>query len=338
MSLPYINFKRERRFGDKVNATFAFVSQNLKPVAKSALYIGGPFALVTTIVLQVYQYNTFGGLGDSVAGPGTVKGPIGIASGGLFSSGMLIGYLAITYLLLFIMAALTIAIAQRHLRAYVETGDASIEIEYLWKTIWRDFLSALGSTIGISVLLGVVFFGGAMLAGVFIAAVLSPITIILTVLGLFAVMLMVSSVLLLVFPIRNFERVNFFEALGRAFTLNSGNWWSTAGLVFITFIIQFAIAFALSIPFYLVMFMQGLHMDNPAEMMRQASEFSWATVFNALASVVYSIGFTLLGSLMLVALSFQYFNLREKKEASGLLERMESFGVAPTVHEEEEKY
>ena len=333
MTQHYINFKQERSFGSKINATFAFISQNLKPIAKSALYIGGPFALLTTIVVQVYQYNTFSGLAGSFKS-GPVSGPTDIGS----STGAIFAYVGVIYLILFAMAALTIAIAQRHVKAYVETGSASIEIGHLWRTIWRDFLSALGSSIGIGIILGAVS-GFMMLPfGLIIAAVPSPYTVFLVIIALFIVILMITAALMLIYPIRNFERINFFEAIGRAFSLNSGKWWSSAGLVMIVAIIQLAILVALSIPMYVVTFLRGFHMDNPAEMFAQATELNWFTVFNALASVVYSIGFILISSIMLIAVSFQYFNLRERREASGLLERMQSFGEAPTVHEEEEQY
>lgn len=331
MSQHYINFKRERSFGDKINATFAFVSQNLKPIAKSALYIAGPFALFTTLALQAYQLNSLGGIQ-----PFTGNMPAGAAA--MFQSSAWLAYLVVTYLILFAMTALTIALAQRHIKAYVETGSAVLDISQLAKTIWRDCLSVLGTTIGIVVLM-------------FIAMIVMiiPFSMLMAGLNAFAIgllmmvamsvgSLLIGSLLMLIYPIKNFEKINFFDAIGRALTLNKGKWWSSAGLVLVTFIIQFVIVLSLSIPVYAIMFYQVLHTGSIDEAVVQSGQFGWQTIFSALASIIYSVGITLIGSIMLVALTFQYFNLRERREASGLLERMQTFGVAQAAHEEEEQY
>lgn len=332
MPEPYINFKRERSFGDKINATFAFISQNLKPIAKSALYIAGPFALVTTMVLQAYQMRNFGDFSTTLSG----NNPAGAA--GMFTSAAWWSYLGITYLVLLGMIALTIALAQRHIRAYVETGSAAIDISYLAKSIWRDFLSALGATIGIAVLMFIVMMIIVVPFSLLIAGLQAPFLAILMVLAMFVGLLMAGSALMLIYPILNFEKTNFFDALGRVFSLNGGKWLSTAGLVFITSIIQSVIIMALSIPVYAITFYKMLHGGSLEEVVAQSNQFSWYTIFTALASIVYSVGLTLIGSIMLIAVTLQYFNLRERREASGLLERMQSFGVTKTVHEEEEQY
>lgn len=331
MTQQYINFKRERSFGDKINATFAFLSQNLQPIAKSALFVAGPFALLTTLVLQVYQLQAVGELSQ-------VLSPEGVSNGGMLQSGSWWGYLAMMYTVLAFMVAMTVALAQRHIRHYIDHGTAAIEPAVLWRTIWRDLLSVFGTSVGLAMLMFVGFLGAGFMAGLLIA-LRSPVVAVLAVIGLFVLILLVSSLLMLIYPIRNFERINFFEAIGRAISLNNGKWWSTAGLVLVTSIIQFVIMLALAIPMYAVTFFQYFHAENPQEFLFQASEFSLFTVFSALASIAYSVGFTLVGSIIFIAISFQYFNLRERREASGLLERLQSFGEAkPVAAEEEEHY
>ncbi|AHM60627.1 hypothetical protein D770_11850 [Flammeovirgaceae bacterium 311] len=332
MPEPYINFKRERSFGDKINATFAFLSQNLKPIAKSALYIAGPFALITTLVLQAYQIRNFGDFS------GTLSGGDASGAAGMFTSAAWLSYLGISYLVIFAMVALTIALAQRHIKAYIETGNAAIEAGNLAKTIWRDFLSALSATMGIGVLMFITMMVIIVPFSLLIAGLQAPFLAVLMVLVMFVGMLVAGSAMMLIYPILNFEKTNFFDAIGRVIALNSGKWWSTAGLVFITSTIQFVIIMALSIPVYAITFYQMLHGGSLEDVLAQSNQFSWYTLFSALASIVYSVGLTLIGSIMLIAVTLQYFNLRERREASGLLERMQSFGVTQSVHEEEEQY
>ena len=330
MTQQYINFKRERRFGDKINATFAFLSQNLRPIAKSALFVAGPFALLTSLVLQVYQLQAAGDLSQ-------VFSPEGMRNGGMLNSGSWWGYLGITYTVLAFMVALTVALAQRHIRHYIEHGTAVIEPKVMWRSIWGDFLSVFGTSVGLAILM----FLGFMLVGIMtglMVALRSPAVAVLAVVAFFIITLLLSSLLMLIYPIRNFERINFFEAIGRAISLNSGKWWSTAGLVFVTGLIQFVIMLAMAMPMYAVTFFQYFHAENPQEILFQASEFSWFSVFSALTSIIYSVGFTLVGSIMFIAISFQYFSLRERREASGLLERLQTFGLSKPVREEEEEH
>lgn len=326
MTQQYINFKRARNFGDKLNATFAFISMNMGYLLKNVLFVAGPFALLAGVCFSVYQSYTVGMLGKQV--PTTD-----------ISATMALGVAVILMMITMMIATtMVIAIVQRTLRHYVEQGTADLTPAYFWKNIWGEFFSVLGSAIGFVVLLSIMI--TLLIAPLFLmisSGVRAPAIIVLIVLIAFLALLLVGATLMLIYPIRNFERKNFFTAVGRSFVLNKGKWWSTAGLMFVTYIIQTAILFIFMIPMYGIMIVKMLHLQD-AESVVVDSGIGIYDILGAISGALYMLGFTVAGSLFFIAITFQYFNLREHKEASGLLERMQSFGVSQTVHEEEEQY
>ncbi|HEY8401346.1 MAG TPA: hypothetical protein VIK89_08800, partial [Cytophagaceae bacterium] len=57
MNSEKIIFSQERRFGEKINATFKFLQQNFKKLTKCIIYIAGPFIIVQTILYTLMQYH-----------------------------------------------------------------------------------------------------------------------------------------------------------------------------------------------------------------------------------------------------------------------------------------
>ena len=322
----HINFKRERRLGDKLNATFAFVSQNIRPLVKNVLLVAGPFALVAGLCFGLYQTYVIGAIGNQNAD----------ASAGFYVMIAVVALLMIVTMMY--SSTMVVAIVQRMMREYVEKGSANLCPAYFWANIWGEFFSVLGSTFGIAVLMCVL-----------LAIIITPLVLLaqglnapaLAVLMVFLAglaVLLVGAAMMLIFPIRNFERKNFFEALGRALELNAGKWLSSAGLMLIVYILQSVIAGGAMIPLYAIMIVRMLHAQSAESLIVEEGGFGLYEILGALSGAFYVLVFTLASSLLFISITFQYFSLRENKEASGLLERMESFGVAQTVHEEEEQY
>ena len=51
-NFEFINFARTRDFSQKINATFAFLKQNFKPLSKSLLIIAGPSVLISVALMS----------------------------------------------------------------------------------------------------------------------------------------------------------------------------------------------------------------------------------------------------------------------------------------------
>lgn len=326
MQHQLINFKRERNFGDKLNATFAFLSQNIKPLLKNTLFVVGPFALVAGICFGLYQTYVMGAIGQYDAPKGA-------------SYFMMMGVLMLLMMATMLVAAtLVVAIVQRMMREYVFKGSANLSPAYVWGNIWDEFFSVLGSSFGFFILMGIVVAIIITPMVLMIQALQSPALGLLMLLMLFCAGLLIGACLLLIFPIRNFERKNFFVALSRAIELNAGKWFSTAGLVFVVYIIQAVMMFSAAIPSYIIMAVRILHAQSVESLVVESGGIGLYEIASALSGALYMLAVCFSSSLLFIAITFQYFSLRENKEASGLLERMQAFGVAPVVHEEEEQY
>ncbi len=50
-----IELRKTRDFSAKINITFEFMRQNFRILAKSIIYIGGPFILVEGVFMGMYQ-------------------------------------------------------------------------------------------------------------------------------------------------------------------------------------------------------------------------------------------------------------------------------------------
>jgi hypothetical protein len=125
----------------------------------------------------------------------------------------------------------------------------------------------------------------------------------------------------LVFIIRGIESAGFFESFGRSMYLIRGKWWSTFGLFFIFYLIMWIISYATFIPWMLVKNVSSMH---SVDQVREASnEIDWFAMITM--AIQYLISY-MIGSLLLISLVFQYFNLLERKESKGLMEKMESLG------------
>lgn len=328
LTRPLINFKKERSFSDKLNATFAFLSQNFKSMGKNLLLIAGPFALLAGIFYGVYQTYTLGfSFGASGPNPWANTGS------------MVVMVISIIMMIIFsfIATTLVVAIVMKHIKFYVAEGHSYMNTSQLWSTIWGDFFSVLGTTFYIMVL----FVFSLLLLGIPVLLLSldgpNPVVIgILMFFGFFGLMFF-WPILLLLYPIRSMEKVNVFSATRRLFKLASGKWLSTVGLVIVVTIIQSIMSIAFAVPMYIIMFMNAMHGlegEIPAE-----PAFGINGILLTLASGISMLGSFALYSILFIALTFQYFNLLEKKEAKGLLERMEGFGKPVTeADDHEEQY
>jgi len=59
MNSQKIEFQRYRDFGQIINATFEFIRENFKQLAKAVIFLVGPFILLTGIFGGLYQKNLF---------------------------------------------------------------------------------------------------------------------------------------------------------------------------------------------------------------------------------------------------------------------------------------
>ena len=314
-----IILQQERDFGDKINASFTFVSQNFKTLFLSVLYFAGPLSLIGGIANGVVQSNNLAFASSGAAKPrGTSAGEIFANSfGDSFTHLLTLNYLIAVIFL--ILASVTVAITVYAMMLEYKENPESLTIERVWARIQTIFLPVLGSyavSILIFVLIMIVFVAiiGALMSGVggifagFLSGIIGIVGFIIV--FYFFVTFSLSPAIVA------YERIGAWEALGRAKFLIKDKWWSTFGLIMIIGIINSFVALIFGAPAMIVTFMKVLKVGGGIS----------GNIPLIITTVISTVGQVVVSSLTYVAISFQYFNLVEKREGNGLKTLIESIG------------
>lgn len=286
---PPIKLLQERDFGQKVNVTFEFVIQNLKPLVVALLCIAGPAALLAGIFNGIYQSNIFSTSGKN----GTQSALSAIA--GLNNVFTIPYFLFIVFLLASsVVASLTV---YSYILIYEEQGGntPTIAPAQIWERVKGNLLKYLGFTV-------------ALIALLIVAAIFLVIP---------AIYLGVVFSLIFIVALR--ENLGFGDSMRRCFYLITDKWWSTFGLLIIVSIIQSIIGYVFQIPTGVFMLLKALKILDAG-----------STVVGAVAGVIGTVGQVVSSCLLNTAVVFQYYNLVERREGSGIVGAIEAIGNAET--------
>jgi hypothetical protein len=328
MKLTYTHesdFRRERDFGAKISATFEFIGAHFRPLLKCLTYFVLPPTLLFGIGIGVI-FGSFGTIARMQQGQRT---------NAEFES------LGITYFsstgLVFLGATLSFLLMLGTVYGYVRVRMNTPATEpVLPGQVWAYMRARLGriilswllfSALGVGVFAGValLMFGTVgSLSGLGRSPDAGSIfSLFMIFMALMFVFTWLGIVLTQFFPILLLEDASIGTALRRSFYLIRGKWWSTFGLVFIASLIQSCISYVFFIPLYAIMFVQLLKvpgLDSP--------------VYSVVAGSIYAIGAVFMYAIPLLAVMFQYFNLVERKEGTGLRQLVDSLGqkTTPEAH------
>ena len=298
-----INFYEKRDLGDKINVTFQFLRQNFVPLFKSLLYIAGPVILVAGVVGGLYQMTLL-----STGGIYEPTEPSFDTFGALFAQG------SVNILVSILMTAVVITVVYEYFVLYMQADTLTFPtVSAVWEGTKRDFLKVLLSSVVTSILvgIGIIFL---IIPGLILLAALS-----------------------LIFIIQIKERLSFGDAFSRCFSLTSGNYLSTLGLLLVVAILQTIIVLVLLTPIGLITGL-GLFFSDSAEdiITRQSSTFY--QILAIVGQVFSNLVTQLLSAISTVAIAFQYSNLVEKKESTGLMENVNTIGERSVTDEDDERY
>ena len=296
MNQNKIEFQKVRDFGALLNVTFEYIRKNFKVLFLSNLLISSPAILLAGVFLGLYESSIFN-----------------------FSIDAEIQQFGIPFLLsmIFMMISylIVMVVTYSHLIAYQESEvGTSITIEDVWKKTKQNFFVILLTGLGYSIIIGIVFAVFVVL-GIYLVSIGNAIFILLVFLGI-GLTLYLSINYSFIFIIRIQEGLRFTEALSRSKELVKDFWWFTFGVVFVVGLIQGFMMYALYIPTYIVMFFIAFAGINFASSGIARVLFIITSIITSLSVIFYM--------LSTLAISFHYFNLVERKEAPGLLEKVES--------------
>ncbi|GAB3547912.1 hypothetical protein [Spirosoma fluminis] len=286
-----INLFQQRDFGDKINVTFQYVSQNFRSLGLALLYIVGPVALIAGIASGILQSNVLN-LSRRSADFDPENNPTAVF--GLMSS---IFSPAFWVTILFsILAILVVSLTTyAHMKVYARKNGGFVTVA----EVWEEMQPVIGRGLVISLL-------GSIITGVGFLFFVIP--------GVY-----VAIVLVLALAVTTFEGTDFGPTWDRCFKLIRDKWWSTFGLVLVMGIISGIVGLIFTLPAGIINFLVA------AKLLPNVSGF-WIVLGN----VIGTVGGTLLRSLIYVAIGFQYTNLVERQEGRGLLSAIDSIGTTPT--------
>lgn len=280
-----VEFRKIREFGELIGDTFLFIRQNFKPLSKAFIYICGIFILggiVTSILtqLQLVDLQSTSYTGSYRNNPFNIFAKIG------FQYILTIVFTILSYTSMYITILSYIAL-------YVQKGNVAPTVEEVWSYFKFYFFRILGSGIVMSI------FGGLC----FVCCIIP---------GIY-----VFPAITIFFPIMVVENGNLGYSFNRSFTLLKDEWWITAAVIIIIWIIAYACMFLVQVPAIIVAMVGAFtHAANP---LSKTYAFL-VSILQYLASI-----FTIIP---LICGTLIYFNLVERKESSGLMDRIGSLGQA----------
>lgn len=154
-----IEFRQSRDFGQLINATFSFISQNVKSFGQSLFFIAGPFLLVSILYGLYYQ--------------GTVVEPAAILD---FNSGFFL-HILLSFLLQMLTSAMMVIVPVEYILLYMEKGKDGFSVNEVWQASSKDIINIFLTNFGLFLIIG---FGFMLLfiPGVYLAVIFSLVVII----------------------------------------------------------------------------------------------------------------------------------------------------------------
>lgn len=287
MNNNYIEFKKKRELGDILTDTFAFIRQNGKSLISVLLKTSGIAFVLLLLASAYYTYSS-----------ANIFDPVSIRNGEMFNSGMLIIALFAMLATLLVFYALLFGTVLHYIKNYID-NKGSVDPEAVVQGVKKDF----GNIIGLGILSGLITFFGSMLClipGIYLYVPMS-----------------------LVFSILIFRNTSISDAINDSFLLIKNEWWITFATLFVIAIMIGVIGMVFSIPVLVYTFTKSFTAASEGSMADPSAMVDWIfIVLNILSSAAQYILYIITA----ISTAFIYYNLNERKHATGTLEQIDSLG------------
>jgi hypothetical protein len=287
MNDNYIEFKKKRELGDIITDTFAFIRQNGKSLLSVLMKTAGiPFILL--LLASAYYTHASASIFD----------PVSIKNGEMFNSGTLIITFFAMLATLLIFYGMLFGTVLHYIKSYIDTRG-NVNTASVVQGVKKDF----GNIIGLGVLSGLITSIGFMLCvipGVYLYVPMS-----------------------LVFSILVFRNTSISNAINDSFLLIKNEWWITFATLFVIGIIVWVISMVFSIPTLIYTFTKSFTIASEGSLADPSTMFDWVFIaLNAISSAAQYI----LYMITAISTAFIYYNLNERKHATGALEQIDALG------------
>jgi len=301
---PRIEFYRQRNFTEKLNATFDFIRETIRPLLKYSFYVIMPLCLVQTFVTNRFYGIYFTAI-SSNTGSFANTSDFFAQTGGLMLCILAGGSL---------IAGLVCALMQTY--TVRENRLEGIVLADFKNSLLRNVLRCLGLSL-------FMFFVYAVFAGAVLSlAAFSKLSLLLTV-PLMLCLLLCAIPLMIVVPTYLFERdLTLVSALAKAWKLGTATLWGMLGLMIVLYFVSSVIQTVTSMPYTLSLIISGLFKtsNNPVHFQSALMKF-----LLYLFGLLSSYGAYLSSMIGVIGLAFQYFHAREKVEGVTIEANIDNF-------------
>ncbi|WP_316812802.1 hypothetical protein [Pedobacter heparinus] len=274
-----IEFKKLRDFGEVINDTFLFIRENFRPLIKMFIYLCGFFILAGIIAAVMQQLN----LQAIGANP---NNPFAGGINNLFTW----NYFLVIFISMGTYTAITVSTLS-FIALYIQKGKVAPNPEEVWAYFKYYFFRAFFSSIGVGLFLTFAFIL-CLLPGIYVFPAMS-----------------------LFFPVMILENAGFIYTFNRSFKLLKNQWWLTAGVILVIWVIAYSCMMFASAPGF-ILTMVGTFIPGAKE---------WSKVMVIVGTILQYISYAFM-MIPVIGVALCYFNLVEVQESSGLMDRINQFG------------
>ena len=286
MSQP-IEFRKQRELGDIITDTFQFLRQNFKPLFIDIFKITSPVFVILILATGYYSY-----LGMDLFSNPFLDDTSGIDIEMLFIS------LFILFSSLIIFYVLLYNTVLHYIKSYIE-NSGEVDHSEVSRGVKNDF----GKMLGLVLLAGIITIFALFLCffpGVYVWVPLS-----------------LAPAMLI------FARTSIMDSISYSFSLIHDNWWTTFFTLVVITLLVYMIGLIFQFPLMIYMFIKTLTMSQEGSIANPADIVDWVYVFFNVLSSLFQYLLSIIG---VVASAFIYYNLDEKKNATGTYERISNLG------------
>ena len=216
--------RKKRDFSDVLNASFAFIRQDLKPLLRLLLIYAGVPVLAQAILSGIFMDSTFSNFFENLGNPTATQQLVSQMPGKA---------LLINLISLIVQVFLT-GLTYCYIVLYAEKGAGGFQLDEVWNKFTSFFLAFLGFNILTGIVI-VLAFMALIIPGFYVLAPLSMILI-----------------------VKVSENEGYGDSFSRCFYLVKDHWWETFGLFIVSTIIYLILGGLFGIPAMVLGSMQAL--------------------------------------------------------------------------------
>lgn len=284
----YIQFKKQREFGQLLADTFAFIRNEFKPFFGAIIKISGPYVALFLFSMVFYTYI----VGDMFnfdliqsnqfyASPGKL-----ILAYCTYFAGVILAYTFTTSTVLF------------YIKSYVD-NNGTVNLDEVKQNVYRTFWSFLG----LSILKGITIIVSMLICCLPVFYFIVPMVVTL--------------------PILVFELSNAGDAYSKSYALIKDEFWITLATIIVFLLIYWVVSSVFALPTVIYTYAKMGVFSGEIDPGSFDTLVDPVYIFLNVLSTFFQY---LLNITTIVGSAFIYFNLNERKYFSGTLERIDSLG------------